>query len=247
MTKILLDKVTNLTSKLKIASTEASDEVDLKKLSNRSEQISEIKENAFMSNSLIKSMNSLDGLDLDGLDLEISIDFSNWVKSYKEFRQILSLEGDDIQALNQEKVREFVNKSKDFFNDVKQKLILHWKEVCHAIVNPQSIDGFEILNQIPSNVRSIRIIKAQSEELEQIKAQLPENFDGEINKLKEIAKIYKEAFDGLDTSGLDPSVKKFLAALKSQTCTLSEVDETVLRWLKDQQSSKKYRVSPQPW
>ena len=242
MTKILLDKVTNLTSKLKIASTEASDEVDLKKLANRSEQISEIKENAFMSNSLIKSMNSLDGLDLD-----ISIDFSNWIKSYKEFRKILSLEGDDIQALNQEKVTEFVKISKDFFNDVTQNLMSNWTKVCHAIVNPQSIDGFEILNQIPSNTKPIRIIKAQVEELEKIKAQLPENFDGEINKLKEIAKIYKAAFDELDTSGLDPSVKKFLIALKSQTCTLSDVDETVLRWLKDQQASKKYGVSPQLW
>ena len=242
MTKILLDKVTNLTSKLKINSTEASDKHDLKLLSHRSEQISEIKEYAFMSNSLIRSMNSL-----DGLDLEISIDFSNWVKSYKEFRQILSLEGDDIQALNQEKVTEFVKISNDFFNLVKQNLILNWRKVCHAIVNPQSIDGFEILNQIPSNTKPIRIIKAQLEELEKIKAQLPENFDGEINKLKEIAKIYKAAFDGLDTSGLDPSVKKFLMALKSQTCTLSDVDETVLSWLKEQQSSKKYRVSPQLW
>ena len=175
---------------------------------------------------------------LDGLDLEISIDFSNWIKSYKEFRQILSLEGDDIQALNQEKVTEFVKTSNDFFNHVKQNLILDWRKVCHAIVNPQSIDGFEILNQIPSNAKPIRIIKAQLEELEKIKAQLPENFDGEINKLKEIAKIYKAAFDGLDTSGLDPSVKKFLMALKSQTCTLSDVDETVLSWLKEQQSSK---------
>ena len=53
--------------------------------------------------------------------------------------------------------------------------------------------------------------------------------------------------ENLDTSGLDPSVQKFLRAIRDRNCTLFEVDENVLSWLRKNNASRRYRVQPPLW
>ena len=242
MTEILIDQISSLSSKLKIVSDNRSDDTDIEVLQQRSLQVADIKNKAVTYTSLIEDMNTL-----EELDLKIHVDFSTWVTSYIEFRQKFTEAGEEIQSMDANIVTQFFKMSKGFFTTVEKSLVEHWQKICESIFNSPSVEGLEILGQISSNAPHIRVINHTLTELDLIKRDLPENFHGAIAKLKSITKSFKDAFDQLDTSGLNPSIQKFLRAIKDQTCTLADVDETVLEWLKEKQSSRKYRVNLRPW
>ena len=47
-----------------------------------------------------------------------------------------------------------------------------------------------------------------------------------------IHNTYQEALEKLNTEVLTPAIRKFLTAINNKTCTLADIDETVLDWLK---------------
>lgn len=242
MSEILIEQVSSLSSKLKVVSSKKSEGNEIEFLEARSKQVASVKDDAASYIRLIKAIN-----DLEDCEVEISIDFSEWASQYQKFRQNLAETGDEIQSLDANVVSQFFRTSSIFFKSVENSLKEYWSQVCDVIFTAPSIEGLDVLGQIPSNVAHIKQIKLKLEEFESLKANLPVNFSETVANLRAISNSVNEASEKLDTSGLDPSIRKFLRAIKTQSCTLADVDETVLEWLRQKQSSKKYRVNLQPW
>ena len=153
----------------------------------------------------------------------------------------------DIKSVDPEALKGLRRGSNNFFSQAKEKLQDAWKSLCKDIVEVQNLPDLETLEQIEVNRRHVTKIKSLLKTIEELSSDLPENFDVTVKKLKDINTELVTTMENLDTSGLDPSVQKFLRAIRDRNCTLFEVDENVLSWLRKNNASRRYRVQPPLW
>lgn len=238
----LIDRVKHTTTKLTIASNNDRNDLDIKEVRTRLEILTDINHRFQLQHSFYNSISAY-----EDQHFNVVISFSHWQVIFSSFMKAYSDANRDIKSVDPEAFKELRRGSNSFFSQAKEKLQDAWKSLCEDIVEVQNLPDLETLEQVEVNKRHVRKIKSLLITIKELSSDLPENFDVTVKKLKDINTELVTTMENLDTSGLDPSVQKFLRAIREKNCTLFEVDENVLSWLRKNNASRRYRVQAQLW
>ena len=242
MPETLLDKVQTVTKKIDLFSGETTQNEDINKVNSRSKQIANFTKQARSLNTFLRDLRSN-----QHVKVKIELYSDDWLNSVTSFMEIYEASGRDIGKVETKKVSDFVTVSETFLNGAQEKSLDAWKNVCDDIVQMQNVSDLNVLKEDTKNKIPIKTIATQIDLLEEKRKDLPENLHSEIEELLKIHNTYQEALEKLNTEVLTPAIRKFLTAINNKTCTLADIDETVLDWLKESGRSRKYRVSAQLW
>ena len=238
----LIDRVKHTTTKLTIASNNDKNDLDIKEVRTRLEILTDISDRFQLQYSFYNSISAY-----EDQNFNVVISFSDWQVIFSSFMKAYLDANRDIKSVDPEALKGLRRESNSFFSQAKEKLQDAWKSLCKDIVEVQNLPDLETLEQIEVNRRHVTKIKSLLTTIEKLSSDLPENFDVTVKKLKDINTELVTTMENLDTSGLDPSVQKFLRAIRDRNCTLFEVDENVLSWLRKNNASRRYRVQPPLW
>lgn len=238
----LIDRVKHTTTKLTIASNNDKNDLDIKEVRTRLEILTDISDRFQLYYSFYNSISAY-----EDQNINIVISFSDWKMIFSNFMKAYSDANRDIKSVDPEALQQLRRGSNSFFTQTKVKLHDAWKSLCEDIIQIQNLPDLESLEQIEVNKRHVTKIKSLLNTIDELSSDLPENFDVTVTELKGINTEIVTALEKLDTSGMDPSVQKFLRAIRDRNCTLFDVDENVLSWLRKNNTSRKYRVQAQLW
>ena len=240
--KTLIDRVKHTTTKLTVASDNDRNDLDIKEVRTRLEILTDISDRFQLQYSFYNSISSY-----EEQNVNIVISFSDWQVIFSSFMKSYLDANRDIKSVDPEALKQLRRGANSFFSQAKEKLQDAWKSLCEDIVEVKNLADLETLEQIEANKSYVTKIKSLLNTVEELSSDLPENFDVAVKKLKDINTVLVATMEKLDTSGLDPSVQKFLLAIRDRNCTLFEVDENVLSWLRKNNASRTYRVQAQFW
>ena len=238
----LIDRVKHTTTKLTIASNNDRNDLDIKEVRTRLEILTDISDRFRLQYSFYNSISAY-----EDQSVNIVISFRDWQVIFSSFMNSYLDANRDIKSVDPEALKQLRRGANSFFSQAKEKLQDAWTSLCEDIVEVKNLADLETLEQIEANKSYVTKIKSLLNTVEELSSDLPENFDVAVKKLKDINTVLVATMEKLDTSGLDPSVQKFLRAIRDRNCTLFEVDENVLSWLRKNNASRKYRVQAQLW